>query len=420
MKKKTIAMFIICLILLIGVIISIYIINKKNQLAKEHELTLQKQEQLLAEIKGKYNKLVKTNKEAKLFSNLDGQYVESGRIGDKIELTLEDMPNITLETKYFKIKDKEYYIHYDDIDKIEKLSKKDDRYKRYIPFNENIVTKDTTTFYNESGLAYTFNKSFNLPILIKEENKYYVEFEGQLLSVKKEDVIRVEVVDNSKAETLKSVSVVAYHFFYDKKAGEVCDETICHTTDQFESHLKYLKDNNYLTMTMKELDLFIDGNIKLPKKSVVITIDDGAMGVSNKAIPLLEKYDLHATLFLITAWFKKQDFISPNLEIHSHGDNLHNPGICPGGQGGAIKCLDKEELLKDLAKARSILDNTTIFCYPFYEYNDYAISVLKEAGFTMAFRGGETKVKPGVDKFKIPRFTFYGSTTLSQFIATIS
>ena len=40
------------------------------------------------------------------------------------------------------------------------------------------------------------------------------------------------------------------------------------------------------------------------KKSVLITIDDGALGTGiqngNKLIPILEEYKMHATLFLIT------------------------------------------------------------------------------------------------------------------------
>lgn len=57
-----------------------------------------------------------------------------------------------------------------------------------------------------------------------------------------------------------------------------------------------------------------------------ITVDDGYY--IPKTIEVLEKYDLHATLFLvgniknITGF----DYNSPNLEIHSHTDNLHYTG----------------------------------------------------------------------------------------------
>ena len=109
--------------------------------------------------------------------------------------------------------------------------------------------------------------------------------------------------------------------------------------------------------------------------------------------------------------FKNMEYI----ETHSHGHDIHNPGVCPGGQGGGIKCLAKDKLLDDLKKSRETLNNTTVFCYPFYEYNDYSISVLKEAGFTMAFGGtledGKRKVTVGSNKFKLPRYVIYNTTT---------
>ena len=70
------------------------------------------------------------------------------------------------------------------------------------------------------------------------------------------------------------------------------------------------------------------------------------------------------------------------------------------------------------------LNNTTYFCYPFYEYNDYSIEVLKEAGFTMAFGGygeaGNYKVKPGINKFKLPRYVIYNYTTASTLASYIN
>ena len=54
---------------------------------------------------------------------------------------------------------------------------------------------------------------------------------------------------------------------------------------------------------MREYVDWIYGRIELPKKSVLLTIDDGAMGTGkhngNKLNPLLEKYQINATLFLI-------------------------------------------------------------------------------------------------------------------------
>lgn len=182
--------------------------------------------------------------------------------------------------------------------------------------------------------------------------------------------------------------------------------------------MKYLKENNYYTATLEELELWIDGKINLPEKTVVITIDDGWYLPHN--IEILEKYNLHATLFLIGHLASPDDYKSPNLEIHSHTWNMHNLKECPIGRGGAILCKNKEYIVNDLKKSSESLNNSKYFAYPFYEYNDHAIEVLKEAGFTMAFAGGGRKVTRGIDKYKIPRFGISNTDSLEKIKSIIS
>ena len=81
-----------------------------------------------------------------------------------------------------------------------------------------------------------------------------------------------------------------------------------------------------------------------------------------------------------------------------------------------MKCLDNTKLLEDLKVSRETLNGTKAFCFPFYEFNDYAINVLKEAGFELAFIGGQRKATKGINKFKIPRITMHRNTTLKEYI----
>ena len=175
-----------------------------------------------------------------------------------------------------------------------------------------------------------------------------------------------------------------------------------------------IKENNYFTMNTTEVRLFLDGKIRVPENSILITIDDGAR--AENFIPILEEYGINATLFLITSWYPVDKFQSNYLEIASHTDNLHSPGICNGGQGSALKCTEKSELLNDLKLSREKLGGTEAFCYPFYEYNNYAIEAVKEAGFKIGFIGEQKKAKIGVDLYKVPRITIHNSTSLNQYI----
>lgn len=179
-KNKLIIIISIIIILLVGIgyITYNYIQNNNNNLKKES---------LIKEINNHYNKFVKTNKETKLYNENNE---EVGTVGKDVELSL-NKENISEDTKYFKVItfDDSYYIKYQDVDKIDKLSEVSDRYKNYIVFNENIVTNDKTLFYDDNdNLIYSFNKSYNLPIIIKDTDKYGVEFNNRLLYVKKNDV----------------------------------------------------------------------------------------------------------------------------------------------------------------------------------------------------------------------------------------
>lgn len=377
-----------------------------------------KKEKLIKEINNHYNEFVKTNKETSLYNDNNE---EIGVIGKGIELSL-DKESVTENTKYFKVTTfgDDYYIKYQDVDKIDELSEINDRYKNYIPFNENIITNDKTSFYDgDDNLVFTFNNSYDLPIIIKDDEKYGIEFNNKLLYVKKDNVKETKKNNNIDKKNSSGVAVLNYHAFYDENNAEekaACTTEICHSKKQFKSQLDLIKEKEMLTLQMNEVEMYIDGKVQLPK-SVLITIDDGPK--TKIAVDLLTEYKMYATIFLVTSWFDEKDYYKTDyIELHSHTHNMHDGGKCPGGQGGAIKCLPEEEIQKDLKQSREDLNGSTVFCYPFYEYNEYSIKMLKEAGFTMAFIGESTHsdnlVHVGSDKFKLRRFVIVNYTTLND------
>lgn len=409
MKRHNKKHYILKIFFLIVFIVVIYFITIYNELYEDANKL---------DVSIYYNEFVRTNKETEIYMKDNEQYKKVGKISSGIELSLNEVTNI--EVEYFNIKelDEQYYIYYKDVEKIEELSEVEQRYKNYIPFNLNAITREITNFYDaESKLVYSIDKGYSFPIIIKEEDMYGVEFNNRLLYIKKEEC---EVVDahNTDKKNTSGIGVLNYHFFYDdssKEEKKECNQIICASKTQFKQHLDYIKENGFFTPNMKELEMYIDGNLQLPK-SVVITIDDGwRMEIG---IKMLEEYQFNATVFLITGWFDNIDFINKYkyVEFHSHGENLHNQGVCKGGQGGAIKCLPEQKLIDDLKLSQKKLGGSTVFCYPFYEYNSHSISVLKKAGYTMAFAGESSQsdnlVKVGANKYKLPRFVVVNYTTM--------
>ena len=401
LKNKTLILNLLLIFILFN--ISLVIINKKTYAYSENEILFN------------YSENVVTTDNIKLYSLENNKYVESGLVGKDVELSLENIDN-----KYFKIKDFDnYYIKYEKLKELSEKKVYDDRYKEYILFNYNVEPKEKTIFYDEdNNMIYTFNAGYSLPLIIKDEDRYGVEFNDRLLYIKKEDAELIEH-HNTDLNNSSGVGVLNYHAFYDENNEEErknCNTSICHSKSQFRTQLDFLKENNILTLKMQELEMYIDGKINLPK-SVLITIDDG--GREEHGIDMLTEYKMYATIFLVTSWFDPKDYYKTDyIELHSHSDNLHNVGDCKVGQGGGIQCLDEEVIQKDLKSSRDKLNGTTYFCYPFYEYNEYSERMLKEAGFTMAFIGesnySDNLVHVGSDKFKLRRFVIVTYTTIND------
>ena len=357
-----------------------------------------------------YSEYVKTKKEINLY---DKTIKKCGSINKDISLELESL-YLYNNKLYFKIKNLDYYIEPYNIKKIQKFENSN-RYKKYIVFNKNVITKNNTTFYNENGYAYKINNGINLPLIINDKDKYYVEYNNELLYIKKEDS-SLKDNKNTNEITRDNIRVLTYHAIY--KEGESCkNKSICHPYKQFNEHMKYLKDNNYFTLTMKELELFLDKKINIPKNSIVITLDDG--NLAKNAIEILDKYELNATYFIITGKYDSYKLETKYVDFESHTDNLHNNYKCPGGnQGGQLLCEKEDIILKDLKTSQEKLGGSKYLSYPFFDYNERAIALLKKSGFHLAFVGQATTDgynTYNTDRFKIRRKTVFASDSLEKF-----
>lgn len=405
---------ILLLVVLIGVKEWSYRVQLEEKLEQEYLLVQKHYE----EVRKSYNKFVKTEEEISLYKRSDDGYVEIGKISEGTYLVLADISMETYQEDYYKLENNDYYVEYSSVVGVEEETVKEN-FKNYIPFNENVITDDSFVLEGEDGSYYQINESMDLMVYIKDNDSYGVVFDNELFYLKKNDVVEVVTRENTQEEVASSIAVLNYHFVISYEDGEQyeCLQSICSPDYQFEEHMAYIKEKGYYTPTMREFDLFIDGKLQLPKKSVLITIDDGWYVA--RSIAILQKYDLMATLFLIGSLAAVTDYASPNLEVHSHTWDLHYIASCDGLRG-PINCVSDEVVLEDLKKSRESLDNTPYFCWPFYEYTSHSMELIKEAGFTLSFIGGNKKAEVGSDRYKVPRYVIFNTTTLEQLISYLN
>ncbi len=364
-----------------------------------------------------YSTYVIAQKDINLYNK---KHDKVGVINKDAKIILDD--EYKIKDKYAKIKDTNYYIKYNNVNKSEEFTydKEYKTYKNYIVYNENIKTKEEYKLYSSDVIMYTINNSDIYPIIIKDDNRYGVEFNGELYYINSDDIESTSENSNSDTSVATDIAVLNYHYTIDKNSeeGTECKQSICMSDTQVDEEIKYLKDNNFYPVTMEDLYLFLTGKIQLPEKSVAITIDDG--WYLTRMIAILEKYEMQGTLYLIGSLASPSDYSSSYLEIHSHTWDMHTPGVCEGSHGGGLLCLDEQTILDDLKKSRESLNNTDILCYPFYEYNARTIELVKKAGFKMALGGGYRKAKYGDNIYAVPRFELGNYTTIDEFIKIVN
>lgn len=224
-------------------------------------------------------------------------------------------------------------------------------------------------------------------------------------------VILISVMTGATKETTADTDsvklpVIMYHsLLKDEKLQN--DYTVSPTL--FENDLKYLTENGYTTVVVKDLTDYVYGKKSLPEKCIMLTFDDGYYNNYYYALPLLEKYkckavispiasvsekftetkDISVTYGHITFHDIKEMSDSGYVEIQNHSYDMHSLKSRKGvsQKSGESDETYKSVLTEDVAKAQTLLENATgkkptCFVYPFGAKNDLTEKLIKEMGFS--------------------------------------
>ncbi|MBG9770764.1 polysaccharide deacetylase family protein [Bacillus vallismortis] len=156
--------------------------------------------------------------------------------------------------------------------------------------------------------------------------------------------------------------------------------------EEFEAHMKWLHDNGYQTVTPKEAYLMLTQDKKPSEKCVLITFDDGYTDNYEDAYPVLKKYGMKATIFMIGKSIGHQHHLTEDqmkemaqngVSIESHTiDHLELNGLSP------------EQQYSEMADSKKLFDNmfhqeTSMISYPVGRYNEETLKAAEETGYQM-------------------------------------
>lgn len=228
----------------------------------------------------------------------------------------------------------------------------------------------------------------------------------------------VHVVDDMDVDD-DGISVLMYHYVYDEDKPPAKMDANYISSTKLEAELKWLSDNDYYYPSFAELRAYLEGTHSLPKKSVVLTFDDGEQGFLDYGTPLLNKYHVPATSYIIGSdpnfTEKVSTYMSEYVSFQSHTYDLHRDGNTNKGKGGKIWDLDQASLEQDCNQAIAQLHDAQSLAYPYGDCPDFAPAALEDCGYLCAFTVQNDQVRKGDNPYKLPRVRMFGSSALEGF-----
>ena len=95
---------------------------------------------------------------------------------------------------------------------------------------------------------------------------------------------------------MKEVPILLYHNIGSYPA-EMMEDGL--SSETFAFQMSFLSQNGYSVVTLNQAVDHLIGKMKLPPKSIAITIDDGYEDALTNALPVLKKHHFPATFFIV-------------------------------------------------------------------------------------------------------------------------
>ena len=228
---------------------------------------------------------------------------------------------------------------------------------------------------------------------------------------------------------MSPVPVLMYHHV-NPHAGDL----VTVTPEVFEGQMRHLRSRGYHSLSLDALMGYL-GGAPVPRRSVVITFDDGWLDNYLHAFPVLQRYDLRAAIFLVTDRVNQasRGRREEGAPVPTHRESkillrggeaqkvvLHWDHVREMAAGGLVefhshtkshaKCDTRSagELEEELRGSREAIAEKTggpcrYLCWPYGRMSVEAVETAKRVGYHAAFSAKHGVVAPGSDPFDIRR-----------------
>lgn len=221
------------------------------------------------------------------------------------------------------------------------------------------------------------------------------------------------------------VPILLYHRF-----GATVVDGMTTTTPVFEAQMKYLHDNGYTVIPLRQLIDHYRGKAPAPgPKSVVIVEDDAHKSVYSNMLPIIKKYRYPVTIFTYPSaisnakyamtWDQLRELTKTGLfDIQSH--TYWHPNFKQERKKlsqSALDLLVKTQLQKSKSRLETELGSKVdMLAWPFGLYDDYLIGKATEAGYNATFTIERRHATAADSVLKLPRYLLVNGDSGKAFV----
>ncbi len=201
---------------------------------------------------------------------------------------------------------------------------------------------------------------------------------------------------------------------------------------QFEDQLDTLHRHKFTTVNFARLLNARAGGSPLPRRSVLLTFDDGYLSFFDYAVPALRARGMTATSFLVAGelgrfnqWDDASGIPRRLLMGQTHVEKIVAAGFEIGSHGWRHRDLlacSRDELDEELQRSRQTLTagfgvEPTIFAYPYGRYSDELDTSLACAGYQAAVTASSDSKN---NRFTLRRVEIHSRDTRFSFRVKLS
>jgi peptidoglycan/xylan/chitin deacetylase (PgdA/CDA1 family) len=216
----------------------------------------------------------------------------------------------------------------------------------------------------------------------------------------------------------EKIKVLAYHRVVKDDVLSPSARRFATNVEVFRSHMRILERNGFTAITLRDYDLFLAGELNLPRRPVIITFDDGYLDTYEVAFPVLREYGMKAVVFVVAdpkmrvnSWErhasdKPAPLLSPAqvLELHQAGMEIGSHSLTHR----RLTEIPRDEAWDEISRSRVLLEillNAPVksFCYPYGLVNSEVRDLVRDAGYSVGCGVYTGPPRFGADRFDIRR-----------------